>query len=288
MYRLLAGLLLLACVSPVWSQVPNVGLQRDHPLSRGLVSWYKAVEGFTGTNRFYDLMGRNHTTFVLNNGNAVWQIRPASPVGPRTLALVGTTTNPDYPAGTAFGMNVAHLTLAAWLYFDQATCEWSTVMSKGLLGNGADQDFSLGVNCDSAAILVEFNLSNSVEAFAGAVIPTQQWFHLAATYDGAARRVYLNGVLAGTLATTLAITNTYSTFRIGYHWYASWNGPLDDVRVYNRALSASEIALLAQRVPPDRGVQAQLRRGPPLAGVRPSSAGPSPSRGSFVPFFSSP
>jgi hypothetical protein len=66
---------------------------------------------------------------------------------------------------------------------------------------------------------------------------------LAGTYDGANVRVYVNGVLAGTTAAAGAVGATVSPLRIGGNavWGEYFNGLIDEVRVYNRALTAPEI-----------------------------------------------
>lgn len=70
------------------------------------------------------------------------------------------------------------------------------------------------------------------------------WSHVASTYDGANFRIYLNGVLVSTFATTGNIAVTTNAFRIGgcpslgTQYFA---GLIDEVRVYNRALTAAEI-----------------------------------------------
>ena len=76
------------------------------------------------------------------------------------------------------------------------------------------------------------------------------WTHVAATYDGTTWRIYWNGVLdnqanaGGPVATTrnlcigcVDIDGTPGQF---------WVGAIDDVKIYDRALSAAEVAVLAQ------------------------------------------
>jgi hypothetical protein len=85
--------------------------------------------------------------------------------------------------------------------------------------------------------------SADVRALGTSAIPLNAWTHLASTYDGANLRVYVNGVLAGTTAVTGAIGGTANPLRIGGNlpWGEYFNGLIDEVRVYNRALAASEI-----------------------------------------------
>src|SRR4030095_9898257 len=70
------------------------------------------------------------------------------------------------------------------------------------------------------------------------------WAHLACTYDGTTLRYYQNGVQVATVAVTASMTVTANPLRIGgttalaAQYFA---GLIDEVRIYNRALSAAEI-----------------------------------------------
>ena len=73
--------------------------------------------------------------------------------------------------------------------------------------------------------------------------PVNAWTHIAFTYDGTTQRLYVNGTQVATKATTGAIQTTNNPLWIGgnqpYGEY--FNGLIDEVRVYSRALSQSEI-----------------------------------------------
>ena len=77
-------------------------------------------------------------------------------------------------------------------------------------------------------------------------LPTNQWVHLVITHDGTTTRVYANGNEQFNLARTFN-TGTNS-FRIGgVQWNNSgefFNGKIDQVRIFNKALSSSEITTL--------------------------------------------
>jgi hypothetical protein len=65
------------------------------------------------------------------------------------------------------------------------------------------------------------------------------------TYDGASMRMYVNGALVRTAARTGAIVAEDGALHIGGNevWGGEWfSGLIDEVRIYNRALSATEIA----------------------------------------------
>jgi hypothetical protein len=82
------------------------------------------------------------------------------------------------------------------------------------------------------------NLSSGIKPVAGT------WYHIVGTYDGISQRVYVNGVSRNEVALSGQIeTNNYPLtmgFKVaGDNSYL--NGAIDDVRIYNRALTESEV-----------------------------------------------
>ena len=74
------------------------------------------------------------------------------------------------------------------------------------------------------------------------------WYHLAGTYDGSQVRLYVNGVLAGTTPASGLMTDYGTPLRIGRYVNASayLRGVVDELSLYNRALSAAEILAIYQ------------------------------------------
>ncbi len=72
---------------------------------------------------------------------------------------------------------------------------------------------------------------------------TNAWKHVAGTYDGSALKLYVNGSLAATTPVGGAIPVSAGALRVGGNslWGEYFRGRIDDVRIYNRALSASEV-----------------------------------------------
>ncbi len=89
---------------------------------------------------------------------------------------------------------------------------------------------------------------------------------VAATYDGATFKLYVDGTLEGQRALTKTITynptipwtigSTSDVYRAS-GFARTWNGAIDDVRIHNRALNPSEIAALAG--PGDGVLAGQIR-----------------------------
>jgi hypothetical protein len=82
-------------------------------------------------------------------------------------------------------------------------------------------------------------------------IAAGQWHFGALTYDGATLALHLDGVRVSQAAVGLLRSSGYGDFILGRRAdsFAHFNGALDDVRFYNRALGDAEIASLHRRLP---------------------------------------
>ena len=74
-----------------------------------------------------------------------------------------------------------------------------------------------------------------------AEVPPGQWNHLAATFDGNAMRLYVNGALAVWKKSALRTYRRTDTLFIGASEGETFPGLIDSVKVYDRALSPEEI-----------------------------------------------
>jgi hypothetical protein len=70
------------------------------------------------------------------------------------------------------------------------------------------------------------------------------WNHIAVTYSNGLPRIYLNGILVRT-GLQSPKTNVYATQKAGGGPYGNFHGSIDEVRIFNRALSDSEVATMA-------------------------------------------
>ena len=74
-------------------------------------------------------------------------------------------------------------------------------------------------------------------------LPLNTWSHIAATYDGTTIPLYVNAALVRNQAAVGTITRTTNPLRIGGNviWGEWFHRLIDEVRIYNRVLSATEI-----------------------------------------------
>jgi len=83
--------------------------------------------------------------------------------------------------------------------------------------------------------------------------PLNEWSHVSFTYDGNVGRVYVNGIQGCSFNYAGSIESGYSTVRIGSYYTSRtsserFEGLMEDPRIYNRALSPTEIQEHYQRI----------------------------------------
>ncbi len=211
----------LADASAFVEQVFSLTIYAATPPLPGLISWWRAE------NNANDVIGANHGT--LTNG---------ATFGP---GKVGTAfsfdgaddlvTIPSINAG-------ANYTVEFWLYPKRSASYEHLVSNSGGSANYGDLYFR----------------DNHIEYWQGGVqrvsspvssVPLLTWSHIALSYDGGVNRIYVNGVALAVSVNHSEVFNNPLAF--GYTNAPSNNrfqGLLDEISLYNRALESSEIVAL--------------------------------------------
>jgi len=144
----------------------------------------------------------------------------------------------DYVAHTFEAEEIWSATsVCLWVRTDTfAQDNWSGIFNN----NAADNDFQFDVEGSDPGFYRYNGTGGS--SLLGSV--TSEWVHLAMSCDGTQTRVYFNGLLV----TSLNVANTqFGQLAVGVNRAMDnmFTGEMDDVRVYNRALSDAEVAGLA-------------------------------------------
>jgi hypothetical protein len=169
------------------------------------------------------------------------------------------------------------VTLEAWVN-PTSLADWRCVMLKerGTGGLAYSLYASDGANRPPSGYIYR---ARDVAAVGVSTLALNTWSHLAATYDGANLRLYVNGALAATTAITGNIAATANPLRIGGNavWGEYFSGLIDEVRVYNRALTQAEVQtdMNTAVVAPPAAAAAMLMAAPtsPAGAARISSGG---------------
>ena len=137
------------------------------------------------------------------------------------------------------------IAVAAWVNIRGIAGDWRAVIAKG------DNAWRIG-NYESSQRM-HFAFEDGSRGWQAAnsdsELPLNEWHHVCGTYDlQNGGRIYIDGVLDGTNPDTGGITLDEYNVYIGNNSQNPdryWDGLIDEVVIYNRALSAGEVAYLA-------------------------------------------
>lgn len=231
------------CGGNNWIAFPNSAASSTVLPTAGLVSRFLLDE--TGGTGIVDVQG---------NMTGTWQGTPSTAqsvegVNGTALQFNGTSTRVEAPKNTA--NTLTQFTIAGWVKGNAAPSGTEV----GLFGRGSnfmieyDHQY-LPPHCEYEDVNGGYEFTN-VSTTLGAGV----WYHLACTFDGTTMKFFVNGVLQQ--AVTVAVqpkTTKPDLFTIGAYSFngtsdSYFNGAIDDVVLYNRALSDAEVTALAGNPP---------------------------------------
>lgn len=268
--HLLVWLLFMAVPSLAWSASPIVEWRMDE------VGWSGAPTTVTNA-----ASNRYHGTWVNPSVNPP-TLSPVLPGSPGTCGY-GQFSPTSYIHGDAPDLGLTEqLTVMAWIRWDidPATgVPRATILSNNSTTAPNDGQFWLQHSSNNGDY--EFRIKTtdglqSVSANAGPKPVLGQWQHLAGVYDGATLTLYVDGVPNWSIVHTgrFLYQETY-VLQVG-RWahnsesYRAFQGAIDEVRIYNTALTALEIQqAMSQERPCAAGLLARLAPAPrPALDVR--------------------
>lgn len=166
----------------------------------------------------------------------------------RAASFNGLSSYVSIPNHAQFNMQ-NEITTSAWIHRTQDNSELGSIVQKwGDESNRRQWHLTLSDNN------IRFYISTSGSNFpavTGSVIPLNTWTHVVGRFDGNNLQVYVNGELDSTISLVGTIHQSNIGLRIGGYGEDSeypsnryFPGLIDEVMIFNRALSSDEIASL--------------------------------------------
>jgi hypothetical protein len=225
-------------------------------LYKGLVAYYnfnggslKDSSGFDNNITFNnatvtaDRFGRPGNAFLFNGSNSYMSVTNNSTLNPGKITMMAIVKANDFYNGYCHGNDIlskGYPDRVNGMYYlrikDVNPCGTPLDTTKqhayGGYGDNQSPPYAIGGGSDT------------VRVHAG------RWYTLIYTYDGTTSKFYLNGKLTGTETRTVSFNpNTMPLFigRNGSDQYPYWfNGVIDEVRIYNRAINENEVKQLSE------------------------------------------
>jgi glucose/arabinose dehydrogenase/PKD repeat protein len=205
----------------------------EAPSAAGLVAAYAMNEGVGATT--FDASGRGHTATL---SGAVWTTagKYAS-----ALSFNGSSSYASAPSSLTLNLGTTG-TLEAWVKLS-ALGLWHGIVAKGNLNNDQSHNYALEIDNTNHVRCALGNGATSNLLTSAAAVGSGTFMHLACTWDATTIRLYINGVQNAWVSRTVTPTANTSPLFIGQFGGASdfAKGTIDDVRVYNTALPATQI-----------------------------------------------
>jgi hypothetical protein len=201
----------------------------------GLVAYWAMDEN--GETTAYDNQSTNNGTLV---NSPTWK-SSSDCVSGSCLGLNGSNQYVDCGNDESLDITEA-ITVEAWIRPNVGTGQ------QGIIGTHAfNTAYSMYVrHAPGNDVAVMFTDLNGTRHYVIAGTLTYgEWYHLVGTFNGTVMKLYINSVETGQEQTDSATRNfqgVYIGYTQGIATPVYYNGLIDEVRIYNRALSAEEIS----------------------------------------------
>ena len=232
------------------------GLVRaDAVRERDLAGWWKMGEGATWNGSSWvvpDASANSNTatSVRMEQGDRVAgypfdpypEISYAMQFEAGSLEYLGTAYDPSLVTGSSY-------TITAWVR-PRGDNSWDRIIAGRLDGTYLRHNYFFQLADKRVSVGFHNAAGGGWPKVSGVTtLSDDQWYHIAGIFDDDADTltVYLNGQQDGQLSSVAGIPSTTSTFGVsiganapeGNRWF---NGSIDDVRIYNLALSPAEVA----------------------------------------------
>lgn len=232
----------------------NVALDRQHPINRGLQGLW--LLGENGGAKAYDLStNRNHGTLTNITPGAGAYTR--GPRGGRGLKFA-SASDQYVDCGNSTSLQITgDMTISAWINpaaLPQVSGNDMMIFAKDADSGGRAYTFDYSRDNTFNALRIYINGGGGSNLLTPHIDLTVGGFtHVVATYSTAGiLTLYVNGAqLAQGSGADSSIPGATTNVLIGRRGYAGftspWDGAIENVRIYNRKLSAAEVILLYQK-----------------------------------------
>ncbi|HRZ41484.1 MAG TPA: hypothetical protein P5228_02145 [Bacteroidales bacterium] len=170
----------------------------------------------------------------------------SSLVAQNALDFDGTDDHVLVANASGFVSGASGISLSMWVYPVNTASAWPDFDGFGGFRNDSNCDFYL---CQLSSTGVEARFRNSSgTAFdiTTSTLVLNTWQHFVLTYNGSALSLYRNGILLTSNPASGSISNTAVTMYLGKLVYSANNfnyqGKIDEVSLWSKALSASEVS----------------------------------------------
>ena len=206
------------------------------PLPPGLVAFYR------GETDASDLIGGHHGAFFSGTGTTA--IAPSVTAFGKVGGAFSFDGTVHVRVPDSEALKLAQITVEVWVFPTLLNNAFQTIIA---FGSSANENDTWALALSNG--IPQFFSHGTAQLSGPSTIPLNQWTHLAISFDGTFKRLYVNGAKVasqGGLGSLVYDANPIPV-TIGSDWAANtsnsrFTGLVDEVAIYNRALTSNEIA----------------------------------------------
>jgi len=205
----------------------------------GLIGYWRFNEG-TGILTFDRSGKNNHGAFV--NGPTWVDGRYGKAIrldGLDDYVLIGSSDSIEFSKS---------ITVSSWVKVNSATGDHQVIVSHWKPPEWIGFVLEFAPDGVTSQFAVEITTGTRVYAYSAIPVTVGSWVHLTGVFDGTSVKIYVNGTLAGESTLNGSVDLKGEPILVGanlspgdWNWF---NGIIDEVKVYNRVLSAAEVATI--------------------------------------------
>jgi hypothetical protein len=235
-------------------------------ITNGLIAYYNFNGGnlddssghsnnivFNNATPTVDRFGNPNNAYLFNGNGSYMKVANSSSLNPGNITLYAIVKPLGFYQGPCHGNQIlskgytyavnGFYTLNFFPYGNDAgggVCAPTVDTTKEIFAGSFGDNIPQGANAGIGGI----STADSV------YIQKNQWYTVVYTYDGTTAKFYVNGALASTSPNTGSVTFTPNSndLLIGKHenppYPYYFNGVIDEIRIYNRALTNQEVGYL--------------------------------------------
>ncbi len=220
------------------SGLVKINSSQNNQVTNGLIGMW-SFDGADVTNKVYDRSGQGNNGYFVNGATST-----AKTIGKLGQALTfdGTDDYVDIGDQSIYDFGTSNFSVTGWVKTiatgEKAVIAKRTVCNEESFWNirkTPGNQFSFEIDEDAGG-------TDHATATGGPTINDGVWHHFAGVREGVVAKIYVDGVFAAS-ASSAGITNISNTasVSIGNGVCGALNAQIDDIRIYNRALTGSEV-----------------------------------------------
>ena len=203
-----------------------------------------------GLVAFYPFNGNANDESGNANNGTVYGATLTSDRNGKSKSAYSFNGSSDYiDCGNSSSFNVNYLSISAWINISKGGCTNKLIIGK--VNPEKYESINLFVASNNN-ISTSFATGSEInhDLIISSILDNDKWYHIVLIYDGSYIKCYLNGLLDKQISRYGIVRTNNNKLAIGRHGADSgasdsyFNGMIDNVRIYNRALNEKEIRAL--------------------------------------------